>query len=85
MKRFPEKRIFITGAGSGLGRSLALEFARNGWNVAAGDIDLERAISAKERAEKRLEMEAEKEGIDFLRAQAALQRAIERIRIAETR
>ena len=33
-ERFPRKRVLITGATSGLGRALALEFARRGWNVA---------------------------------------------------
>ena len=47
----------------------------------AQDIDLERALAAKERAEKRLK-EREEE-LDFLRAEAALQRAIARIRVAE--
>ena len=33
------KRILITGAGSGLGKSLAELFARNGWRVAVADIN----------------------------------------------
>lgn len=40
MHRFKGKRIFITGAGSGLGKALALEFARKGWMVAAGDVNI---------------------------------------------
>jgi F-type H+-transporting ATPase subunit epsilon len=47
----------------------------------ANDIDLERARAAKERAEQRLK--ERQEGIDFLRAEGALQRAIARIRAAE--
>jgi NAD(P)-dependent dehydrogenase (short-subunit alcohol dehydrogenase family) len=43
MKRFPQKRVVITGAGSGLGRAMSIEFARLGWNVCVSDIDMERA------------------------------------------
>lgn len=43
MKRFPRKRIIITGAGSGLGKTLALDFAKLGWNVAVSDIHTQRA------------------------------------------
>jgi len=35
------KRIFITGAGSGLGKALALRYAREGWQVAATDLKLD--------------------------------------------
>src|SRR5476651_1667563 len=38
-----QKRVLITGAGSGLGRALAFRFAENGWRVACADIRLERA------------------------------------------
>jgi len=43
MKKFPEKRIVITGAGSGLGRALAVDFARLGWKIGVSDINKERA------------------------------------------
>lgn len=43
MKKFPEKRIIITGAGSGLGRAISLEFAKLGWRICVTDINLERA------------------------------------------
>jgi F-type H+-transporting ATPase subunit epsilon len=46
----------------------------------AEDIDIERAIAAKKRAEERL---AQAEKIDFTRAAAALGRATMRIQIAE--
>jgi len=36
--RFPAKRALITGAASGLGRGLALEFARAGWRLGILDI-----------------------------------------------
>lgn len=42
-KKFPQKRIVITGAGSGLGRALALEFARRNWRIAIAEINDERA------------------------------------------
>lgn len=44
------------------------------------DIDIERAKSALQRAQKRLE--EQRENLDFIRAKAALERAIHRIKIA---
>lgn len=45
-----------------------------------GDIDLERALAAKVRAEKR--MEQRRDEIDFRRAEIALQKALNRIEVA---
>ena len=47
------------------------------------DIDVERAQRAMERAKERLEKDRGTEDIDFLRAEAALRRAIIRIKVAE--
>ncbi len=52
MKRFTEKRVFITGAASGLGRALAIKFAGMGWKIAIADIHLERLAETKELVEK---------------------------------
>jgi NAD(P)-dependent dehydrogenase (short-subunit alcohol dehydrogenase family) len=41
-QRFPAKRAFITGAASGLGQALALEFAREGWRLGIVDISQQR-------------------------------------------
>jgi F-type H+-transporting ATPase subunit epsilon len=49
------------------------------------DIDVARAKSAMERAEKRLAEDRSQEDIDFVRAKAALERAIQRIKLSETR
>ncbi len=43
MERFPEKRVVITGAGSGFGRALALVFSAKGWRIGVSDINEERA------------------------------------------
>lgn len=47
------------------------------------DIDLERAKSALQRAEKRLAEDRSRQDIDFARARAALERATVRIRLAQ--
>jgi F-type H+-transporting ATPase subunit epsilon len=49
------------------------------------DIDLQRAKSALERAEKRIQEEAQKQDLDYIRAKIALERALQRLRLAETR
>ena len=48
------------------------------------DIDIDRARAALERAQKRL-AEAKAENVNFERAKIAMYRAIERIKIAESR
>ncbi|MEW5735648.1 MAG: SDR family oxidoreductase [Thermodesulfobacteriota bacterium] len=53
MKRFEKKRAFITGAGSGLGRALALQFAAKGWKVAIGEINAQRAEESKRLVEEK--------------------------------
>lgn len=47
------------------------------------EIDAERARQAMERARERLEKDRKSEDIDYLRAEAALRRAIVRIRVVE--
>jgi NADP-dependent 3-hydroxy acid dehydrogenase YdfG len=48
-KHYPEKRAFITGAGSGLGRAFCYELATDGWLIGVSDInDHELAITAKQ-------------------------------------
>lgn len=49
------------------------------------DIDVERAKSAMDRAEKRIGDEYDKEKVDYARAKAALERAIRRVSLAETK
>ena len=40
------RRIFITGGASGLGRALAERYARDGWRVCIGDLDVARCADA---------------------------------------
>jgi len=47
------------------------------------DIDLDRAMAAQQRAEKRLADQAKDDNIDFVRAKAALTRAIQRISLVK--
>jgi F-type H+-transporting ATPase subunit epsilon len=49
----------------------------------AKEIDIERARKALERARERLAKERGSEDVDFLRAEAALKRAISRLKVAE--
>ena len=51
-KKFPEKRVVITGAGSGLGRALSLEFAKRNWKIAIVEIDDARAKETAEMVKK---------------------------------
>lgn len=48
----------------------------------SSEIDIDRALRAKERAEKRLH-EQKRDNIDFKRAELALQRALNRISVSE--
>lgn len=48
MSRLNQKRIVITGGGSGLGRAIALRFAREGWKICIADINDEGAAESLE-------------------------------------
>lgn len=45
-EKYPEKRAFITGAGSGLGLAFARALAEDGWNLGITDIDRQRLDDA---------------------------------------
>ncbi len=53
MKRFQNKRVLITGAGSGLGKALALEFAEMGWKVAIVEINPEKSMETARLIERK--------------------------------
>lgn len=46
-RRFPAKRAFITGAGSGLGRAISMEFAAAGWRLGLLDVSAPRLAEAE--------------------------------------
>ncbi len=50
MKDFAGKVAVITGAGSGIGRSMAVQLSREGAHLALGDINLENLISNRKIA-----------------------------------
>jgi short-subunit dehydrogenase len=50
-RRFPAKRAFITGGGSGLGRALAVQLAAGGWRLGIADLHEERLASVKTELE----------------------------------
>ena len=47
--RYPQKRAFITGVGSGLGLAFALELAKYGWKIGAGDFNETTLAAAAEQ------------------------------------
>ncbi len=48
-QQHPNKRAFITGAASGLGKAFAIELAQDGWTLGIADINYDQlAIAAKE-------------------------------------
>lgn len=80
MKTLKDKRVLITGAGSGLGRACALEFAARGARVAASDTRLDAAqetahlVSQRGSASLAMALDVTSED-DFSAAVAEMQRA----------
>lgn len=52
-KRLKNRNAVITGAGSGLGRAMALLLAGSGWKVGAADVDVDGARETAARIEQR--------------------------------
>lgn len=52
MSHLKDNRIVITGGGSGLGRAIALRFAKEGWRIAIADINEEGAAETLELIHK---------------------------------
>ena len=49
---YPQKRAFITGAASGLGKAFALELANEGWTIGMADINIKSLEAAGKEIEK---------------------------------
>jgi NADP-dependent 3-hydroxy acid dehydrogenase YdfG len=45
-KNYPEKRAFITGAASGLGKAFSIELAQEGWTIGMADINMDELTTA---------------------------------------